>query len=351
MAEYQSEHYDICGGFEQARDLTATLNLLVRSIAEIMGVKASSIRLLDERTQSLRVAAAYGLSKSYIDKGPLQLSEGSVEIEILKGRIVSTPDVSKEPGAVFREEAEREGIKSILNVPLTAGTRAIGIVRVYTSEQHEFTEEETARLASLSAFGGIIVDRARLSDRMRALVCIARSVNSTLSLNDVLQMITENAISTLGMRASSIRLLDKDRRTLEVRAASGLSSSYLAKGPVEVDKSPLDQECLAGKCITMSDISTDARLQYPEEIREEGIRSMLTVPLKIRGRSIGVLRIYASKPHDFSEPEIEFLTALASFGAIAIENARLFEHVKTEYEELTRDVWKWYDWGSRFPNI
>ena len=50
-------------------------------------------------------------------------------------------------------------------------------------------------------------------------------------------------------------------------------------------------------------------------------------------------------------PEIEFLTALASFGAIAIENARLFQHVKTEYEELTKDVWKWYDWGSRFPNI
>jgi len=47
----------------------------------------------------------------------------------------------------------------------------------------------------------------------------------------------------------------------------------------------------------------------------------------------------------------KFLSALASFGAIAIENARLSEHVKKEYEELARDVWKWYDWGTRFPTV
>ena len=78
---------------------------------------------------------------------------------------------------------------------------------------------------------------------------------------------------------------------------------------------------------------------------------MVTVPLKVKGRAIGVLRVYTSTAREFRDPEIEFLTALASFGAIAIENARLFQHVKSEYEELTKDVWKWYDWGSRFPNI
>ncbi|OGW40481.1 MAG: hypothetical protein A2010_05950 [Nitrospirae bacterium GWD2_57_9] len=186
---------------------------------------------------------------------------------------------------------------------------------------------------------------------MRVLVCIARSISSTLSLDEVLQMITENAASALGMRASSIRLMDPDGRTLEVKAASGLSQAYLAKGPVEIGKSPIDRECLAGKCISIPDISTDTRLQYPEEITMEGIRGMLSVPLRVKGKAIGVLRVYTSTPYEFSNAEIEFLTALASFGAIAIENARLFEHVKTEYEELTKDVWKWYDWGSRFPNI
>ena len=62
-------------------------------------MKASSIRLLDERTSSLHVAAAYGLSRSYIEKGPLMLAENSVEKEILGGRIVSTRDVTRETGA------------------------------------------------------------------------------------------------------------------------------------------------------------------------------------------------------------------------------------------------------------
>ncbi len=351
MTEYQSDMYDMCGGFEKARDLNATLDMLVKSITEIMHVKGSSIRLLDERTHSLRVAAAYGLSKSYIEKGPIPLSENSVEQEILAGKVVSTMDVTKEPGAVFREEAEREGIKSILNVPLTAGERVIGIVRAYTSEPHEFDSEETERLRSLASFGGVIVDRARLSDQMRALVCIARSINSTLSLDEVLRMITENAVSALAMKASSIRLLDRDMKRLEVKAASGLSSAYLDKGPVEIGKSPIDRECMTGKCITIADISKDTRLQYPEEIMREGIRGMVTVPLKVKGRAIGVLRVYSSTTYEFHTSEIEFLTVLASYGAVAIENARLFQHVKTEYEELTKDVWKWYDWGSRFPNI
>jgi GAF domain-containing protein len=316
-----------------------------------MGVKGSSIRMLNERTGDLYVAAAYGLSKSYVQKGPLPVRENSVEKKILGGKTVSTTDVTKESGAVFREDAEREGIKSILNVPLTAGDKAIGIVRVYTGEIHEFTAEETERLRSLASFGGVIVDRARLSDQMRALVCIARSISSTLSLTDVLQMITENAVSALTMKAASIRLLDESGRRLEVRAASGLSAAYLAKGPVETEKSPIDRECLSGQCLAIADISRDARLQYPEEITREGIQGMLTVPLKVKGRAIGVLRVYSSTAHTFNGAEIEFLTALASFGAIAIENARLYEHVKSEYEELTKDVWKWYDWGSRFPNI
>jgi GAF domain-containing protein len=351
MSEYQSDQYDMCGVLDKSQDLNATLNTFVRTLAEVMRAKAASIRLLDERKQTLRVAAAHGLSTSYVQKGHLPVAAGSVEQQILKGTVVSTRDITKEPEALFREEAEHEGIRSILNVPLTAGDRVIGIIRVYTGEPHDFTAGEKQQLAALASLGGMIVERARLWDQMRALVCTAQTISSTLSLEEVLQMIAENAAGALGLRAASIRLLGEDRKTLQVKAASGLSESYLGKGPVQVDRSPVDRECLSGKCIVIDDIGADARLQYPEEILKEGIRGMLSVPLKVKGRAIGVLRVYTSTPYQFTPSEIEFLTALAAYGAIAIENARLFEHVKTEYEELTKDVWKWYDWGSRFPNI
>jgi GAF domain-containing protein len=75
------------------------------------------------------------------------------------------------------------------------------------------------------------------------------------------------------------------------------------------------------------------------------------LPLTVRGKAIGVLRVYSSTPYAFSEADIEFLSALSCQGAIAIENARLFEHVRNEYKELAQDVWKWYDWGEHFPKL
>ncbi|MDH5203580.1 MAG: GAF domain-containing protein [Nitrospirota bacterium] len=186
---------------------------------------------------------------------------------------------------------------------------------------------------------------------MRTLIKISQSISSTLSLDEVLQMIVENAAKTLNMKAASIRLLDEERKTLQVRAAYGLSKKYLDKGPVEVEKSIIDRECLECKVVSVHNIKKDKRLQYPEEIIEEGIMALLSLPLIVRGTAIGVLRVYTSTPYTFSESEIDFLSALACQGAIAIENARLYEHIKTEYEDLTKNVWKWYDWGARFPRI
>jgi signal transduction protein with GAF and PtsI domain len=351
MKEKITDVINICDDLSKARDLNTTLSVLVKSITEIMGVKGSSIRLLDERKETLRVAAAYGLSASYIQKGPVVLSESPVEREILKGRVVGTPDLLKEKNVRYIEEAKKEGIRSVLNVPLMAGEKTIGVVRVYRAEPHVFNPGETERLKALAAFGGVLVDRARLWDEMRALICISQSISSTLSLKEVLQLIAENASRAVVMKAASIRLLDDEGKRLQVMAAYGLSKSYLEKGPVELEKSPIDRECISGKCVSIPDIAHQTKLQYPEEIRKEGIGAVLSVPLIVKGKAIGVLRVYSPVPYEFSSSDEEFLSVLAAFGAIAIENARLFEHVKKEYEELTKDVWKWYDWGTRFPAI
>lgn len=341
----------LCGEIAKAHDLKTTLNILAKNITEIMGVKGSAIRLLDEKNQTLEIVAAHGLSKRYLGKGPVILKKHPVDQKVLKGKAIKTKDITKEPHVLYLEEAKKEGIKSVLSVPLMAEDRAIGVVRVYTSMPHDFTAKEIERLRAFASLGGILADRAKIWDEMRALIKISQSISSTLSLDEVLQMIVENAAKTLGMRASSIRLLDEEGKTLQVRAAYGLSKAYLEKGPVEVEKSIIDRECLRCKVVSVPDIKKDRRLQYPDELIREGIMALLTLPLTVRGVTIGVLRVYTSTPYAFSESEIDFLSALACQGAIAIENARLFEHIKSEYKELTRDVWKWYDWGKRFPKI
>jgi len=351
MDNLDAEICRICTDLAKAPDLNTTLNVLARNVTKIMGVKGCNIRILDEKKQTLEIVAAFGLSTEYLKKGPIKIKEHLVDQKILKGKAISTKDVTKEPHVLYLEQAIKEGIKSVLSVPLMADDRPIGVVRIYTSEEHIFTREEIERLEALASLGGILADRAKIWDEMNALVRISRSVNSSLSLSEVLQTIVENAAKVLGMKAASLRLLDEERKVLKVVAAYGLSKTYLEKGPVEVEKSLIDRECLKCKVINVRDIRKEKRLQYHDELMKEGIMALLSLPLTVRGASIGVLRVYTSNPYTFNQSEIDFLSALSCQGAIAIDNARLFEHIKKEYKELARDVWKWYDWGERFPKL
>jgi signal transduction protein with GAF and PtsI domain len=352
MDHLEGEVCRLCGDLaKEAPDLNATLKVLAQNITKIMGVKGCTIRLLDEKNQTLEIAASFGLSTGYLQKGPVALKEHPVDRKILRGGVVSTKDITKEPHVLYLKEAKKEGIKSVLSVPLVSGERHIGVIRIYTSEPHIFTKEEISRLKALSSLGGIIAGRAKIWDEMNALVRISRSITSSLSLDEVLRMVVESAANILGVKAASLRLLDEERKTLKVKAAYGLSKSYLDKGSVEVEKSVIDRECLGCKVINVKDIRKDKRLQYPGELIKEGIAALLSLPLTVRGSAIGVLRVYTSVPYTFSESEVDFVSALACQGAIAIENARLFEHVRSEYKDLARDVWKWYDWGERFPTL
>ena len=185
---------------------------------------------------------------------------------------------------------------------------------------------------------------ARLKQRLESayqktqtLYDIAKAVTSTLNLAEVLNTIVRLATKEMNAKACLIRLLNEDRRRLRVGAAYGLSEEYLAKGPVDIDKSAVDREALRGKPVSVLDVSKDPGLEYPEEARKEGIRSVLCVPLNIREETIGILKLFTGEIHRFTDEEMEFLTALASQGVVAIGNARTYqrledlEQAKTEF--------------------
>ncbi len=171
-------------------------------------------------------------------------------------------------------------------------------------------------------------------DYFHGLYDVAKAINSTLDFSQVLETIVKEVVESMGLKASSLRLLDRRGKRLLMGAAYGLSEDYIRKGAVEVNKSGIDKEVLAGKTVSIFDARTDPRFQYPEQAKKEGIRSVLVVPLMVEDRAIGVMRAYAAENREFSEDEVEFLNAVANLSAIAIENARLHQALKTEYEAL-----------------
>ncbi|KKL81208.1 hypothetical protein LCGC14_1997080, partial [marine sediment metagenome] len=86
-------------------------------------------------------------------------------------------------------------------------------------------------------------------------------------LQETLQVLTKGCTEALKVKACSIRILDEKGQNLEIRAAHGLSQEYLKKGPIEIEKSPLDQECLAGTPVNISDVNTKPHVGYREEIK------------------------------------------------------------------------------------
>lgn len=172
-----------------------------------------------------------------------------------------------------------------------------------------------------------------------ALYQITLRISSSLDLSDVLSYLTEETAKAVHARASSVRLLNQEGTCLEMAAAHGLSEAYLNKGPIEVARSPVDREILAGNPSQLADVTHDSSFQYPEEAAREGIVSVASLPLTAHGRPIGVLRVYSGERRTFSDHDMRFLTAVADLAALCIENARLYERVRQSYEDTMNILW------------
>jgi len=168
----------------------------------------------------------------------------------------------------------------------------------------------------------------------RTLYEMARTINSSLDSVHVLEKITSEVTRAMGAKASSIRLLGRRRQRLLLGAAYGLSRGYLRKGPIEVAKSGIDNEVIETKKPVITNTCAVSQLQYPEEAAREGIKSIVVVPLTVEGQVIGVLRVYDEECREYAPHEVDFLQAVADLSAIAIENARLHEALKKDYELL-----------------
>jgi signal transduction histidine kinase len=191
----------------------------------------------------------------------------------------------------------------------------------------------TSMAATALVYG--VIQRLRQRElQITALFHTTQTISSTLSLEEVMDGLARSTAAALNVKGAAIRLLDESGERLDMTAAYGLSESYLRKGPVDVTHSPLDDEALLGHPVIIGEARLDSRIQYPKEVAEEGIRSMLVVPIMRRGRPLGVLRVYSDRPNRFSRGDVAFVLAIAHQGAAALENA--LAHDELQRADQTR---------------
>lgn len=318
-------------------DLLAVM--LERTVSEL-GYRAATLRLLDEERRTLALKAAYGLSETYLAKGAVAVAKSGIDQTVLTNMPVEVGDVRRDPGFQYAEAAAREGLASVLALPLAARGHVIGVLRIYTAERHTFSGQERAFLGAIANLGAQAIQRTRLYEAFQA---IAHDLNASLDLKQVLTTLLLKSVEELNVKAGSIRLLGPRQATLHLAAAYGLSASYLEKGTVEVAHSPIDQRVLREQePLAITELTADAGLQYPVEAQREAIRSVLVLPLRAHATAIGVLRLYSGQVRRFSAEEIAFAAAAANLGAVAIENARLHAALQERMDALKEDSNGWF---------
>ncbi|MGQ9632369.1 MAG: GAF domain-containing protein [bacterium] len=171
-------------------------------------------------------------------------------------------------------------------------------------------------------------------EQIEALYKISSAITSDLYLDDILALIVTVTAEVMGSKICSLMLLDEDKGELVIRATQSVSEEYNKKPNLKVGEGIAGRVAKENRPIAVFNIAEDKEYKYKDIALREGLRSLLSVPLSVRGKVIGVLNSYTSYPHRFTSNEINVLTTVANQAAIVIENARLMVQSQVIREEL-----------------
>jgi len=150
----------ISRSLSKSRNPEEIIQMSVDSIQSALDAKGCALYLMNKETHELEVAASSGLSTGYLKKGAVSAYRSISDS--LKDGPVAVYDVSDDPRIQYPEAARKEGIASILSVPILVGDETIGAVRVYTQEKWEFTLDDVNFVQALAQISGILIEMTRL---------------------------------------------------------------------------------------------------------------------------------------------------------------------------------------------
>jgi two-component system, sensor histidine kinase PdtaS len=324
---------EIARALSSAWDLDNTLDLIARKTTEVMHVDSCSIYLLDPDGETLRLRASTGLAHRALGRVTLRVGEGMTGYAVAQNTPVHASYASDHPHFKKVDETDETDFCSLLAIPLLAGETSphpIGALNVQTLAVTHFSRAEIEVLALIGDLAAGALARAQLYDKqrqqlaeLRSLAQVSEAVTSPQYLDDILDVVTEMAAQTMKAAVCSIFLLDESGQYLELRSAKRATSPYRHRPPLPLGEGITGQVALTGQTVYIADVRTERGYLSQELARSEGLVSLLSVPLSVRERVIGVFNCYTDQERAFSEEQQALFTTLANQTALAIENARL----------------------------
>lgn len=345
LADLKARHerlqllYQVATVIHSTLDPQEALQLIVREAVKITHATSGSVGLINPTTGLIEILAAQGLPENAAELR-LRIGEGITGWVARTGRAERVDDVMSDPRYVML----RQDARSELAVPLEVNGEVRGILNVDSDQPAEFGADDQELLQGLAAQAARVIQNTWLVEQLRlkarlleSLARVSRTINSTLNLDEALKVVTREACSLMQAKMCSLMLLDASRTWLDLRASFGAGLAYLNKPRLSVQESLLGGVVRRKKFVVVEDVRNSSRYQHVEIARQEGLVSLLSVPLIFNNDAVGALSVYTATPYAFSNEEIRILTAFAELSAVAIEKAQLYERVMDVEEQLRRN--------------
>jgi len=171
--------------------------------------------------------------------------------------------------------------------------------------------------------------------QIEALSQIAKLISAGMYLDELLRLIVNVTAKLMDSKICSLMLVNPLKKELVIRATQSISEAYNKKPNIKLGEGIAGRVAVENKIICVLDVKKDPHYLNQEIAKKEGLVSLASIPLAVKGRVIGVLNCYTSRRHHFTKSELAILVTLANQAAIAIENAELDIRVRIVEEELS----------------
>lgn len=312
-------------------DLEEMLRAVAGVAVQVTSTDSSQVYLLNDTRDSLVLRAVdQGSDQSLVGKLRLKLGEGLAGwVAEHKEAAGVSHDVYHDSRFKFVPELHEERYESMLSVPLTYRGEVIGVINVRTVKPHEYTQTQVRLLQSIAAQVSGAVESSRQyrklerrASQLSTLSEVSKTLTSDLYLEEILQLIVAATAETLSFRTCTLMLLDEDKQELIVKASQGKKGDE-KRPTLKMGQSVAGRALAEGRTITVYDLTTAEFATSAERARRDGLSSLVSVPLLVKNKKIGVINCYTERPHHFTDEELSLLMALGNHAAIAIEHAKL----------------------------
>ncbi|MGD9506052.1 MAG: GAF domain-containing protein [Syntrophobacteraceae bacterium] len=313
------------------------IRILLQQITRFLHAQGAAVLLLNSQGGELIPSGSFGMEEACTGLCPLHVVDSELDCRVLSGETVVVKDFTGSLGVKDPLNVQCR-CEAMIALPLLVRGHAIGTLRVYLREPLEKDSEDAALLTVLADLGALALEKVRLH---RSLYHIAEALSSTQDLVAMLEGVLRAVVDEMWLKAASLRLLEKDGKTLRMIASHGLSDAYQGKGDVHLDRSVVDQRAFQGEVALLFDVGQEQGFEYPQAAVQEGIRSIMVAPVQLRGRPLGVLRVYSAMPRQFGSVAVSFLKSVAELVGIAIENAELYTALEEHNNNLKDELTDW----------